>query len=124
MGERIRVLMANEPPLSRHLLGAAIGDQADMEVVGEVGEEEEIVNAVERTSPDFLIISLGPRNERPPICDEVLRKRPDLRVVAVAPDRDAVMYYWVSPEIRASRIEPSEAGMLCALRGKADFAGR
>ncbi len=124
MREKIRVLVAIEPPLTRDLLSATIGDQADMKVVGKVGEESEIVNALERTKPDFLIISLGPRNERPPICDEVLRRRPDLRVVAVALDRDAVMYYWVLPEIRASRIESCEMGILRALRGKVDLAGR
>jgi chemotaxis response regulator CheB len=121
---KIRVLVANTPRLMRDLVLATLADQADVEVVGEVCEESEILNALERTKPDFLIISLGPSNQRPPICVQALEKDPNLRVVAIDPNRDSIMYYWLSPEIRSSRIETSEGGVLSALRGKVDLAGR
>jgi DNA-binding NarL/FixJ family response regulator len=124
MAKRVRVLLANIPPLMRNLLLATIAKQPDVEVVGEVGEESEIMDAVEHAIPDFLLIPLGPTDARPVICDEVLRKHHDLRVVAIAPDRDAIAYYWVSPEIHYSLIEPGEGGLFRALRGKTDLVGR
>lgn len=108
----------------RELVLTAIADQPDMEIVGEVGEESEILNAAGRTKPDFLIIALGRSDERPPICDAVLQKHPDLRVIAIAENRDSTIFYWLSSEIRSGRIETSERGLLQALRGKLDLVGR
>ena len=55
----IRVLVANQPRLMRESPMATIGDQPDIEIVGEVEDESDIVEAVERSHPDFLIIALG-----------------------------------------------------------------
>lgn len=54
----IRVLVANRPRLIRELLMATISDQPDIEIVGEIPEEADIVGAVEESRPDFLIIAL------------------------------------------------------------------
>lgn len=122
--KKVQVLVAIAPRLMRELVLATMADQPDMEIVGEVGEESEILNAVDRTKPDFLIIALGRSDERPPICDAVLQKYPSVRVLAIAADRDSTIFYWLSPEIRSSRIETSESGLLQALRGKLDLVGR
>jgi DNA-binding NarL/FixJ family response regulator len=108
----------------RELVLATIAEHPDIEIVGEIQEEAEILVMVERTNPDFVIVALGDSDERPRICDWVLRKHPELRVLAIAPDRNTTIYYWVSPEIRASRIETSEGSMLRALRSEVDLAGR
>jgi hypothetical protein len=63
-------------------------------------------------------------NKRPQICDQALEKYPDLRVIAIDPNRNSIVYYWLSLEVRSSRIETSEGGVLSALRGKVDLAGR
>jgi DNA-binding NarL/FixJ family response regulator len=124
VSRKVRVLVANRPRLMRELVLATIGEQPDIEIVGEIQEEAEIPTMVERTNPDFVIIALGESDERPRICDWVLRKRPELRVLAIASDRNTTIYYWVSPEIRSSRIETSEGSMLRALRSVVDLAGR
>ncbi len=115
--KKVQVLVANAPRLMRDLVLATIADQPDMGVVGEVGEESEILSAVERTKPDFLIIGLGASDNRPPICDAVLEKHPEVRILAIAADRNSSIFYWLSPEIRSSRIETSEEGVINSLRG-------
>jgi DNA-binding NarL/FixJ family response regulator len=124
VSKKVRVLVANRPRLMRELVLATIAEQPDIEIVGEIQEEAEILIMVERTDPDFVIIALGESDDRPGICDWVLRKHPELRVLAIAPDRNTTMYYWVSPEIRSSKIETSEGSMLRTLRSEVDLAGR
>ena len=117
---KVRVLVANRPRLMRDLIMETIGGQPDIEVSGEIREESEILEAIERTQPDFLIITLGDSDERPTICDSVLARHPEVRVLAIAPDRNSTIYYWVSPEIHCAPIETSEGGMLSALRSRAN----
>ena len=121
---KVRVLVANRPRLMRDLILETIGGQADIEIAGEIPEESEILAAVDRTRPDFLIVTLGDSDERPSVCDSVLARHPQLRVLAIAPDRNSTIYYWVSPEIHSARIETSEGGMLSALRSKTNHRGR
>lgn len=49
----IRVLVANQPRLMRELMVATISEQPDIEIVGEVEEDSELVSAVEKMRPDF-----------------------------------------------------------------------
>ena len=118
MEKPIRVLVANRPRLNRELILTTFADQPDIEIVGEVSDESEIVDRVARTHPNFVVIALDEPGERPLICDELLRGYPDVRVIAVAPAKNYVVYYWASLDIHSSPIEPSEEGLLRALRGK------
>jgi chemotaxis response regulator CheB len=121
--KKVRVLVANRPRLMRDLILETIGGQADIEIAGEIREESEILGAIEQTRPDFLIVTLGDSDERPTICDSVLGRYPQLRVLAIAPDRNSTIYYWVSPEIQSARIETSEGAMLSALRSRTNQRG-
>jgi DNA-binding NarL/FixJ family response regulator len=112
----IRVLVANRPRLIREMVMATISDQPDLEIVGEIQDESEIVSAIDRTQPDFLIVSLDKTDQLPEMCRLVLQDHPRLRVIAIAADRNSSVYYWASFQIQASHIEPSEAGVLAALR--------
>lgn len=120
----IRVLVANRPRLIRELVMATISDQPDIEIVGEIEEESEIEGAVERTHPDFLIVALDKSNRPPAICQPVLQSHPQTRVIAIAPDRNSVMFYWASLRIQSNSIEASEAGFLSALRGRLESMER
>jgi DNA-binding NarL/FixJ family response regulator len=108
----------------RDLILETIGAQPDIEIAGEILEESEILEAVDRTQPDFLIVTLGSSDERPTICDSVLARHPQVRVLAIAPERNSTIYYWVSPEIHSARIETSQGGMLSALRSRTNHRGR
>ena len=120
----IRVLVANRPRLIRELVMATISDQPDIEVVGEIQQETELESAVEATRPDFLIVALEKSNRLPDICQSVLRNHPQMRVIAIASDRNSSMFYWTSLRIESNRIEASEVGVLSAIRGKIQAADK
>jgi chemotaxis response regulator CheB len=116
MQKPIRVLVANRPRLMREIILTTFADQPDIEIVGEVPEESEISASVMRTLPNFVVIALDQPGKRPRICDELLRAHPHVRVIAVAPDKNCIVFYWASFEIHSNDIEASEEGMLNALR--------
>jgi len=116
MEKSIRVLVANHPRLMREIVLTTFADQPDIEIVGEVADESEISESVKKTSPNFVVIALDQPGRRPPICDELLRDYPEVRIIAVAPANNYIVYYWASLDIHSSNIEASEEGMLSALR--------
>jgi chemotaxis response regulator CheB len=117
MEKTIRVLVANHPRLLRETILTTFADQADIEIVGEVADESEIMECVKRTLPNFVVIALDQPGRRPRVCDDLLREHPEVRVIAVAPAKNYIVYYWASLDIHSSNIEASEEGMLNALRG-------
>lgn len=123
MEKSIRVLVANHPRLMRETILTAFADQPDIEIVGEVEDESEISESVNRTLPNFVVIALDHPGTRPPICDLLLREHPEVRVIAVAPATNYVVYYWASLDIHSSDIEASEEGVLGALRNKLATSG-
>ena len=116
MEKTIRVLVANHPRLMREVILTTFADQPDIEIVGEVAEESEISENIERTLPNYVVIALDHPGTRPHICDELLRKYPEVRVIAVAPEKNYVVYYWASLDIHSNDIEASEEGILNAMR--------
>ncbi len=118
MEKVIRVLVANRPRLMRELILTTFADQPDIEIVGEVSEESEISESVKRTMPNFVVIALDHPGRRPAICDELLREHPEVRVIAVAPEKNFVVYYWASLNIHSNDIEASEEGILSAMRAR------
>jgi len=113
----VRVLVANRPRLMRELVIATISDQPDIEVVGEVEDESGIEPALEKMRPDFLIVALDGDDRLPEVFQSILRRHPDVKIIAIAPDRNTSVFYWTFLQVRANRIEASEAGVLGALRG-------
>jgi len=118
MEKVIRVLVANRPRLMRELILTTFADQPDIEIVGEVGDESEISESIRRTLPNFVVIALDHPGRRPAICDELLREHPEVRVIAVAPEKNSVVYYWASLNIHSNDIEASEEGILSAMRSR------
>ena len=118
MEKAILVLVANRPRLMRELILTTFADQPDIEIVGEVGDESEISESVKRTLPNFVVIALDHPGKRPAICDELLREHPEVRVIAVAPERNSIVYYWASLNIHSNDIEASEEGILNAMRSR------
>ena len=116
MEKTIRVLVANHPRLMREIILTTFADQPDIEIVGEVEDESEILANVKKTLPNFVVIALDQPGKRPRICDDLLREHPEVRVVAVAPKKNFIVYYWASFDIHSSNVEASEEGILSALR--------
>ncbi len=115
---KIRVLVANQPRLMRDLVVNTISEQSDIEIVGVLEDEPSIDGTVERLRPDVLIVTLDRTEDRPHICDVLLERFPQMRILALAAERNSTMFYWASLDIRSNRIENSEASVLSALRGR------
>ncbi len=119
MDRPIRVLVANHPKLMREVIIETLAEQPDITVVGEVTIEAEIPERVDETHPDFLFIALEDPQERPAICDTILRSHPDLGIIAVAAHTNHTVRYWASISIHATVMEASEESILGVMRNKA-----
>ena len=118
MNQPVRVVVANQPRLMRELLLETVRQQPDIEIVAEIQNEADIVRAVDESNPDFLIIALDETDNYPPICGEILQRHPEMKVLALAADRNSSVFFWVSFHINALHVEASEEGILGTLRGK------
>src|SRR5271156_6815460 len=118
MVQPIRVVVANQPRLMRELVLETIMEHPDIEIVAEIQNESEIAHVVEGTHPDFLIIALDESGERPAICDMLLRRYPEMKILALAPEKNISTFFWASFDIHSSPVEASEAGILSTLRRK------
>src|SRR5580693_10146077 len=118
MEKAIRVHVANRPRLLRETILTTFADQPDIEIVGEVSDESEIMECVKKTLPNIVVIALDQPGRRPSVCDDLFREHPEVRVIAVSAQNNYVVYYWASLDIHSSTIEASEEGMLKALRSK------
>ena len=112
----MRILVANKPKLMREAVVATLSDQPDIEIVGEVSDETEILTRVKATLPDLVVVALDETETRPQICDLVLREYPGVRVIAVASRKDRTICYWASFDIHSNDIEASPQGLLTAVR--------
>ena len=114
--KRVRVLIANRPRLMRELVMATISDQPDIEVVGEVADEENLTEAVEQVQPDVLILAMDEPVKRVGQCGFLLGRYPQMRILALAPEQNLGIFYWAIVDIRTKPLESSEAGILSAVR--------
>lgn len=120
---RIRVLVANQPRLIRELIMATIADQADIELVGEVGKREELIDAVAQSRPDVLILAMDEREAYRDQCGFLLGRYPEMKILALAPEQNRAQFYWAIVDIRSRALESSEAGILAAVRQRAPEVG-
>jgi len=123
VGKAIRVLVANRPRMMRELLAATISDSVDIEVVGEVQDEADILEAVETTNPDFLIVASDQSGRPPSICTSILQRHIQIKILAITPNLNSGALYWATPYIHSSKIEASEEGVLRILRGDVQTVG-
>jgi len=116
MHRALRVLVANQPRLMRELIVGALTDQPDIEIVGEVTDDAEVPSQVGKILPDLVVISLDQSGERPVLCDTILHQHPEVRIIAVAFQKNRSVFYWATFDIHSSEIESSEQGILNAAR--------
>ena len=120
MENTTRVLVANRPKLMREVILTALADQPGVEIVGEVSDESDILPQVRATLPDLLVVALDENELRPPICDQVLREHPELRIIAVAWRKNRTLYFWASFDIHCTDIETSLAGIMSVVHQPAE----
>ena len=120
---RIRVLIANQPRLMRELISATIADQPDIELVGEVGKQEDLAEAVAETRPDVLIVPMDARDKYRAQCGFLLGRYPEMKILALAPEQNRALFLWAIVDIRSKPLESSEAGILDAMRQRSQVVG-
>jgi hypothetical protein len=118
--DKIRVLVANRPRLMRELVVATLADQPDIEIVGETADESEITEHVDRMRPDCLIIALESPEARPGLCGFLLGRYPQMKILAVAPEKNTGCFFWAIVDIRSRQVQSSQVAILNALRNKPD----
>jgi AmiR/NasT family two-component response regulator len=121
--KRVRVLVANQPRLMRELIITTIADQPDIELVGEVEHEEDVMEAVEQARPDVLILAMDEREKHRAQCGFLLGRYPEMRILALAPEQNRALFYWAIVDIRSRTVESSEAGILNAVRQRPAIVG-
>ena len=121
--KRIRVLVANRPRLMRELVLATIADQPDINIVGEVQNENELAAAIEESQPDVLILALDEADKRSAQCGFLLGRYPQMRILALAPEENRGTIYWAIVDVRTMPLESSEIGILTALRERPSLIG-
>jgi chemotaxis response regulator CheB len=121
--KRVRVLVANRPRLMRELVLAVIADQPDIEVIGEVEDENQLIEMIEDAEPDILILTLDDADKRIAQCGFLLGRHPQMKIIALAPEKNRGLLYWATVDVRTKPLESSEAGLLSALRERPSLVG-
>ena len=121
--KRVRVLVANRPRLMREMVLATIADQPDIEIIGEVINDNDLNDIVEQTQPDVLIITLSEPEKPLGQCGFLLGRYPRMRILALAPEKNRGVYFWAMVDIRNKPVESSEAGVLNAIRERPGLVG-
>jgi len=107
----------------RELIMTTIADQPDIELVGEVGNQDDLAEIVEQVRPDVLILAMDKREEHRVHCGFLLGRYPEMRILALAPEQNRALFYWAIVDIRSKPLESSEAGILNAVRQRASSVG-
>jgi AmiR/NasT family two-component response regulator len=107
----------------KDLVLATIGDQPDIEIVGEAEDDDAITELVERTRPDYLIIAHEQPEVRPGLSGFLLGRYPNMKILALAAERNSGVFYWAFVDIRSMPVESSEQGILNLLRNKPELVG-
>lgn len=115
--------MANRPRLMRELVLAIIADQPDIEIIGEIEDARGLAEAVEDGEPDVLIIALDDADTRIAQCGFLLGRYPQMKILALAPEKNRGTFYWATVDVRTKPLESSEAGILSALRERPSLVG-
>src|SRR5258708_15904015 len=91
--KRVRVLVANHPRLMRELVMATIADQPDIEVVGEVQNENDLADIVEQVQPEGLIIAMDEPEKRLGQCGLFLWGHPATTPLTRAPSANLAISF-------------------------------
>lgn len=101
--ERIRIVLADLPPLAADLVERALRQHPDMLVVGRLPSPAGLVELARVTSPDAIMIGLGDP-ELPAACVELFAEHPALTVLGVDKRGDRAHLF----QLRPHRVELGE----------------
>jgi DNA-binding NarL/FixJ family response regulator len=84
-----RVVLADDHPMFRYGVAAALASAAEIDLVGEAASGEELLAVVETTEPDVVVTDLAmPGMDGAAACRELLARRPGLGVLVLTMHAD------------------------------------
>jgi DNA-binding NarL/FixJ family response regulator len=84
MREPVRVLVVDDDPLVRAALTMVLGGAADLELVGQATDGDEVPEAVERCSPDVVLMDIRmPRTDGLTATEQLLARRDAPEVIVL-----------------------------------------
>jgi len=86
--------------------------------MAEVQDEDKILDLVGELNPDWVFVALDQPDQQPSICELLFSRFPNLKVLALASERNSCIFYWAGVTVRSSRVESSERGILDVLRNR------
>ncbi len=93
---KIRTLIVDDEPLGRERIRTLIGDDAEIEVVGECSDGKQAVAAIERTRPDLVYLDVQmPEMDGFAVLDAIANERMPAIIFVTAYDRYAVRAFEV-----------------------------
>ncbi|MCB0287256.1 MAG: hypothetical protein KDE57_11415, partial [Calditrichaeota bacterium] len=101
--KKIKLLVSSRPKLRSEVILNLINSQFDMEVVGEVLDPLQLLNAVRITHVDGIIITPLKANGEPKICSILLQKQPHLKILTISSKSEAAYLY--QSDVPKQRIE-------------------
>ena len=85
----VRVVLADDHPMFRYGLRAALAGVTEIDVVGEAGEGQELLEVVERERPDVVLTDLAmPALDGVAATRRLLERQPDLGVLVLTMHED------------------------------------
>jgi chemotaxis response regulator CheB len=89
-----RVILANDSRLLRELLQCVINKADNVEVVQEIPNHAELPSAIERFSPEWVILSLPFSNGVHDWLDVYMADHPSVRFILLSPDNNSIKMRW------------------------------
>ncbi len=109
--KKIRILLANRPPMVLEIMREMVQRQEDMEVVGEILDPIGLLVAVREREADAVILTLKDYEE-PGLCSHLVAEYPNLTILSLAADGKTAFLRPPRREIMA----PSMDSIVDALR--------
>jgi len=109
--KKIRILLANRPPILLEVMREMVQRQEDMEVVGEILDPVGLLVAVRDLEADAVILTLKDYEE-PGLCSHLVTEYPNLIILSLAADGKTA---FLRPPRREIKV-PSEQSIVDALR--------
>jgi DNA-binding NarL/FixJ family response regulator len=112
---RIRVVLVDMPQMLREIISELVAHERDLQIVGEFDDEHAALKAIDRREVAVVITSL--KQSGHPGAALMLRKRPQLRVLAVSADgRASSLFEYLPHERMLGQISPGT--VIAAIRGE------
>ena len=90
-----RIILANASRLLRDMLKRIIFKSDHLELVREITDQKELPSVIERTNPEWVIISLSYDDGIPAWVDSYMADHPSVRFLGVASDGSKIKMKWL-----------------------------